>query len=790
MNVDGFGNLNIVDSGNNRVRRVTLNGPITTVAGTGVSGFFGDGGPATGAALFSPSRVVVDATGNLYISDFFNQRIRKVTASGTITTMAGNGTFRFSGDGGPATTAVLNSAWAAAIDAAGNLYISDYLNQRIRKVTPRGTITTIAGNDIAGFSGDGGPAASAALNDPQGVAVDSAGNVYIGDGGNNRVRKVTSTGTITTVAGNGVLGFSGDGGPATKGSLAYPGGLAMDAAGNLYIATSGDSRIRKVTPQGTITTVAGNGYTYGLCPEAEPIFIGGAATSAALTSPDGLAVDVAGNIYISEFGGNCVQKVTSRGIISTVIGPYHLLPYCRCPSGIAVDAAGNLYVAASGNKIYGGSPNDNRVLKITPSASTTTIAGNGTQGFSGDGGLATNAALNVPQGVVVDTAGNLYIVDTGNNRIRLVLASPPSFSDLSQIVNLNASSGGKGVSGSLIVSATLSRQSSIPVPGMAYTAQVTSSSPWLSVSPQNGNTPGLLRVQADPFSLPPGTYQGSITITLPNASPSVRIVNIQFTVGEPVAAKLAVDRDHLSFSYAKTSAARSQMITVSNQGGGPLAFTTAVGVDSGQAANWLTATPPSGTATPSNPVVLNVRADPNSLPPGTYTGHVTIAGTTPETGSVTIPVAMTITTNPLLLLLSQTGLTFTAVQNGGVIPAQTFGVLNLGSGALNWTVQTSTLAGGNWLIATPNNGTSDAASISATPLVTVSVNPTGLQPAVYYGLVKVLSQGAANTPAGSGGRVTGAAGRDGRSADRAAERPGIHRDSREFLARFTERAGV
>jgi uncharacterized protein (TIGR03437 family) len=757
VNVDAFGNLNIADSGNNRVRRVTPNGPISTVAGTGVPGFSGDGGPATGAALFTPSRVVVDAAGNLYISDFNNHGIRKVTASGTITTMAGNGRFRFSGDGGPATSAVLNSAWAAAIDTAGNLYISDYLNDRIRKVTPRGTITTIAGNGIAGFAGDGGPATSAALELPRGVAVDAAGNVYIADGNNNRIRKATVTGTITTVAGDGISIFSGDGGLATKASLANPGGMAVDAAGSLYIATFGDNRVRRVTPQGTITTVAGNGaqFCFGYsppqscpCPAPAGPFARVAAASVVLNSPYGLAVDTLGNIYISDFSDDCILKVTPDGILTTVAGSLGFFGFSgdggpattaalNNPTGVSVDAAENLYIADLGN---------NRIRKATAGGTITTIAGNGTEGFSGDGGLATNAALNSPQGVVVDAAGNLYIVDTGNNRIRLVLASPPSLSGLPQSVNLNANSGGKAASGSLVVSATLNQQSSTPVPGIAYTVEVGGGSPWLTVTPQSGRTPGLIMVKADPFSLEPGVYQGTITITVPLANPSVRTVNVQFTVGQPVAANLAVDHDHLSFSYANTSATRGQTVTVSNQGGGPLAFTTSVVPDSGQAANWLTVTPPSGTATPSSPVVLNVRADPSNLPPGTYTGRVTIAGMTSGTGLITIPVAMTITANPLILLLSQTGLTFTAVQNGGAIPVQTFGVLNLGSGVLNWTVQTSTLAGGSWLMATPNNGTSDAASTSATPLVTVSVNPAGLQPGVYYGLVKLVSQGAANTP--------------------------------------------
>jgi uncharacterized protein (TIGR03437 family) len=269
---------------------------------------------------------------------------------------------------------------------------------------------------------------------------------------------------------------------------------------------------------------------------------------------------------------------------------------------------------------------------------------------------------------------------------------------------------------------------------------------WLTVSPFTGETPALLEITADPSGLNPGDFTSTITINVPLADPAVQTIPVVLHVGPPLPPKLVADRDHLSFTYSETSTARSQNVTLSNPGGGAVPFTTSITLGSGQSAKWLSVSPTGGTVTPSSPVVLNVQASANGLSPGTYTGQVTIAGTTPGTGSVTIPVAMTITTNPLILLLSQTGLTFTAVQNGGVIPGQTFGVLNLGAGALNWTVQTSTLAGGNWLVASPNNGSSNAGSTSTTPLVTVSVKPAGLKPDVYYGLVKVISSGAANTP--------------------------------------------
>ena len=328
---------------------------ISTFAGNGIAQFSGDGGPAASASLYDPTGVALDAAGNLYIADLVNNRVRKVSA-GIITTVAGNRNQGFSGDGGPAASASLFYPSAVAVDAAGNLYIADKYNNRIRKVSG-GIITTIAGNGTAGYSGDGGPATSASLYSPSGVAVDLGGNLYIADLMNSRIRKV-SGGFIATVAGNGNFGFSGDGGPATSASLFDPSAVAVDAAGNLYIADSGNSRIRKVSG-GFIATVAGGG-TSGFSGD------GGPATSASLGVPEGVAVDPVGNLYISDEGNHRIRKV-SGGIM-------------------------------------------------------TTVAGNGNQGFSGDGGPATSASFNQPFGVAVDSAGNLYIADTNNNRIREVSA--------------------------------------------------------------------------------------------------------------------------------------------------------------------------------------------------------------------------------------------------------------------------------------------------------------------------------------------------------------------------------
>ena len=261
VTLDAAGNLYIADPGDHRIRRVDSSGTITTIAGTGVEGYSGDGGPAVDAQIHHPAGMVVDTEGNLFFSEPFERRIRRVDSSGIITTIAGTGEEGFSGDGGPAVQAQLGSPSGVAVDAAGNLYITVITNSTIRRVDPSGTIATIAGVGRWGFAGDGGPAVQAHLNSPSDVAVDSAGNLYIADESNLRIRRVDSSGIITTIAGSGERGFAGDGGPAVEAQFDRPRGVAMDMTGNLYIADHGNHRIRKVDPSGTITTIAGTGET-------------------------------------------------------------------------------------------------------------------------------------------------------------------------------------------------------------------------------------------------------------------------------------------------------------------------------------------------------------------------------------------------------------------------------------------------------------------------------------------------------------------------------------------------
>jgi sugar lactone lactonase YvrE len=411
--VDSSGNLYIATYADNRIRKVDSTNNITTFAGNSGYGFAGDAGPAINAQLSAPRGIAVDSSGNIYLADRWNNRIRKI-ASGTLSTIAGNGQGNFGGDGGAAASAQFSGPSGVAVDKAGNIYISDFLNNRVRIVSPSGVVTTFAGNGNSGFSGDGGAAASAQLSQPAGLAIDSAGNLYIADSNNAAVRKVTQGGIISTVAGTGgSQGFSGDGGAATSAKLGAPFGVAIDASGNLYIADF-YGWIRKVNAStGVIATIGGNG-TIGYSGD------GGSATAAQFYNPLGVAVDSSGNVYVADSNNGAVRMI-ANGIVSTIAGngtlsytgdggPASSAQFSQL-SGIAVDAQGNIYVADTGNN----------AIRLFPLGGTvTTIAGNGIQGYTGDGGPATVAEMNNPRAVAVTASGNVYFTDTANNSVRLL----------------------------------------------------------------------------------------------------------------------------------------------------------------------------------------------------------------------------------------------------------------------------------------------------------------------------------------------------------------------------------
>jgi hypothetical protein len=309
IGTDASGNVYIADETGNRVRKVTTAGIITTVAGTITGGFSGDGGPATAAEISSPQGLTVDRKGNIYIADFANNRIRKVNTNAVISTFAGIGTNAFSGDGGPATAAELNAPSEVAADTMGNIYIADETNNRIRKINTSGIISTYAGNGFGGFSGDGGQATAAEINNITGVSTDNSNNVYIADYSNNRIRKVGTTGIITTIAGNGTAGFGGDGSAATAAMLNGPCTVHVGSTGLIYIADGMNYRIRMINTSGVITTIAGDGIS-GFGGD------GGPATAAMFNYPFGVAVDLSGNVYVGDVFNNRVREIAAMPLIT------------------------------------------------------------------------------------------------------------------------------------------------------------------------------------------------------------------------------------------------------------------------------------------------------------------------------------------------------------------------------------------------------------------------------------------------------------------------------------------
>ncbi|MFN3325342.1 MAG: hypothetical protein ACK5AZ_17755 [Bryobacteraceae bacterium] len=489
--VDRGGAIYIADALDHRVRRIGADGVIRTIAGTGHAGFSGDGGPAVQARLRSPYGIALDGRGNLYIADLGNARIRRVAPDGTIATIAGGGRVPpgGDGDGGPATGARLDAPRDVAADAAGNVYFSDFYAHRVFRVSPAGVITTVAGNGKAGFSGDGASATLAQLAYPAGLALDLQGAILIADSGNRRIRRVslgqiasisngrsamifhrptgvalgpsgeirvadgedpldTSNqlgieayaasslatdphGVVYTVsrakvyrhrgtarvliAGGGQYGYSGDSGPAVEARLHWPSSVARDAEGNLYIADEKNHRIRMIDTAGRISTVAGNGTPGGGGD-------GALAIEAQLRWPRGVAVDSGGNLLIADTGNHRIRIVRSSGVIETIAGTGATGPDPGDggPAIFATFSSPERVLAAPNGDVYVADTDNHRVRRISRFGNIVTVAGSGVAGSAGDQGAAWKALLNAPRGLALDGAGNLYIADTNNHRVRRV----------------------------------------------------------------------------------------------------------------------------------------------------------------------------------------------------------------------------------------------------------------------------------------------------------------------------------------------------------------------------------
>jgi uncharacterized protein (TIGR03437 family) len=499
--VDASSNLYLADADYNMVRMISPIGRITTLAGSQSAGFSGDGSSGSRAFLDGPIGVSVDPKGNIYIADEYNHRIRMLAVSGIISTVAGS--THFAGDGGPATTALLHRPEHAVKDSAGNLYISDTDNNRIRKVGPTGVISTYAGTGACSYGGDNGLASLATLCQPEGLAFDATGNLYVADWGNCVVRRIDTKGIITTYAGSGTCGAPKFHSTTASVQFEGPYGLAFDSLGDLYISDNTANIVMRVCCGGDVDPFAGTG-TAGSGGD------GGLALSAKLNAPAHLAFGPDGSLYISDGGNNSVRKVTTQLIITTVVGAQSC---CAAgnpsgisltnPDGLFVDASSDVYVAWTGSDV---------LTKTTSSGATSIIAGSGADGFTGDGGLAANAALSGPAGLWQDTSGDLYLADYFNNRVRKLTVD--------SLTGMAATSG-DNQSGNVQtalpkpLAVTLTFRAGVGIPGIPVSFAVTSGTAILSAQTTTTDASGSAGV-----AVTLGSTAGPIVVTATTAGAS------------------------------------------------------------------------------------------------------------------------------------------------------------------------------------------------------------------------------------------------------------------------------
>jgi len=435
--VDKLGNVYVADGNNQVIRKITSSGVVTTFAGNSTQGFV-DGNSAK-ASFYWPCGVAVDGVGNIYVADSGNNAIRKIDTNRIVTTLAGNGNWGFANGSG--TNATFSGPEGVAVDRSGNIYVADNANNTIRKITSNGIVTTLAGRGGWENSFSNGVGANATFLSPSGVAVDESGNVYVADAGNNAIRKITSNGIVTTLAGNGSYGFSNDTG--TNATFNVPFGVAVDASGNVYVADNANNAIRKITGDGIVTTLAGGVALPGFaCPEGLAIDKSNNIYTVDLynnvirqidtnqniktitsqptygyANPEDIAIDKSGNIYIADVGKNMIRTITSNGLAATFAGNgtfgfsngNSANASFYGPGGIALDKSANLYVSDYGNEA---------IRKISSNGLVTTLAGNGKMGFAN--GTGAKATFNGPEGVVVDGIGNIFVAESYNHAIRKI----------------------------------------------------------------------------------------------------------------------------------------------------------------------------------------------------------------------------------------------------------------------------------------------------------------------------------------------------------------------------------
>ncbi|MBI2685386.1 MAG: hypothetical protein HYX27_03645 [Acidobacteria bacterium] len=831
--LDGAGNIYLADYDNSFIRRIGTDGIITTIAGDGDDVFSGDGKPALQTAL-SPFSIHVDSANRIIVGDIDNYRVLRIGTDGIVTTIIGTGTRGFSGDGGPGRAATLTNCDGITSDAAGNIFITDTSNRRIRKLTPAGIITTIAGgsSDVVGpspidplraaigfpttiaidpqgsftfadadnsrllrlspagisqiagngkfkellprtpntlvtmtepvglavapdgavyyteYTGhriaridkdgsvsrvtgtgvsscctDNGSALNGRVSFPAGVAVARDGSIIIADTNNDKIRRV-SNGTITSLAGSFLgSGFSGDNGPAADALLSGPWGVVIDANGNIIFSDRYNNRIRRITPAGTITTIAGDG---------RGMFAGdgGQATAASLYSPTGLAINPAGELLIADYGNHRVRAISATGIIRTIAGTGVVgssgdgqpatQATIRFPIGLAADRQGNVYITQD----VGGA-----MRKIGTNGIISTFAGQVPYGFAGDGGSPNSAFFSRPMGITTDDAGNIYIADTQNNRVRVIRTLALTTTLSPSPVTLAAVTGS-----ATTVPARVSLTSAVN--GLPFTFSVTygqQQNNWLIVTPSSDVAPATLTLNANATGLGPGRYTATINVTTtpPGTSNPVSVI---LNVSD-AAPRLRLSSESISFTRNEGTAEQTTVLEVRNDGGGLLSYQISA-VNTGTV-RWLSISSAGGDLRAGEVGTVNVTANPSGLRGGTYLGSLTVAVGTART---VIPVTMTIRGGRRTILVSQSGLTFTAVAGGGSPTAQKIGVLNIGTGVLNWSASSKK----NFVRLSPASGTVTEPWLEIGDL-TISINPSGLTAGQYYDQIEITAD-ADNSP--------------------------------------------
>jgi uncharacterized protein (TIGR03437 family) len=734
--IDSAGSLIYSDVNNEVIVKVGGDGSVAIVTGNTQGGYTGDGGPAAQGTVSFPHGLALDKAGNLYIADSGNFRIRRIRA-GNIETVAGNGQFRSVPDGTPAAQAYLYGPDNMAFDQSGNLLISEVSMDEVTEIlSTDSTFHVLAGNGVAGNGG--GPLATASLIDhPRQMAVDAQGAIYFADNTNSVVYKRTpGDGKLTKFAGT-VFAYSytGDGGPAVSATLNAPWGIAVDGSGTVFIADTGNNVIRRVGIDGTITTYAGTG-TAGFSGDNGP------ATAAQLSTPRSLAIDPQGNLLICDRANNRIRKVDPSGTITTIAGDGRAAssgdggPASQAsvdgPYAMALDTDGGIFLLTSTGA---------RLRRIDTQGNISTIAGDGvTLSNQGDGGPAGKASLEV-SGMAVDSLGNVFLSDFNGDGIRVILnfepnlyLASPAFSEFPDAkVALLAVSGGD------------------PTPPHSFSVgggvggvlfRGTADQPWLVVENPQGTTPGTMTFHADPSKLSPGEYLGNVTLARVGSTQPFAKVTVALTVVQQLPPSLSVEPPLISLATAVGAPNQpSRTLRILNTGSGQLDFKISI---SG-AAQSLQVAPLSGTVAAGSPQDVVIGVNPANLSAGTFTALLAIASS--ATGqTVNVPVAISVAARPQRMLLSQKGIMFNAVTGGGVTPAQSFFVLDEGGGTFDWTARPVSVGGGpNWFSISPQAGTSAASGVP--PSISIKADPSVVsKPGVYYGLVRVTSQNAANAP--------------------------------------------